>query len=354
MTWLNKIWRPAQTIECSVAGPEQGEPPQILHVPDQPDGIKVLHDCPDAKIDVCFVHGLMGDGKSTWTAEGQSLPWPQTLLPGKLTEARILSFGYDADVMNIGICTSKSVLEDHAKILLNDLCLNRDRANASGRPIIFVAHSMGGLVVMNAILLSRNNTESHLRAVFDCTRAVAFIATPHKGSFKATLLQIGTAIAGPFRNGRLLKSLEKEDPLIENVQGRFWSMVRGKHKAGETFEVTCFYETKGYLGQLIVDKSSATVVGQHDLPIIADHINIVKFGSADDPGFNALLGELERWKTRIEEKVVGPRNGMLLTTPSFDDSDPLTYSRTANQTQAQWLRQTFQEVPKNRIFFTDY
>lgn len=96
-------------------------------------------------------------------------------------------------------------------------------------------------------------------------------------------------------------------------------MVRGKHKPGEVFEVTCFYETLGILGQLIVNKNSATVAGQHCLPITADHINIVKFGSADDPGFKTLLGELERWKTKIEEKVVSPRNGMLLTTPSVDD-----------------------------------
>lgn len=322
MGWWNKIWSPTQTNERSVAGPGRVEPPQIQPAPEQPYGIKVLYDCTEAKIDICFVHGLMGHREKTWTAEGQSLPWPQTLLPGKLTEARILSFGYDAEVMNVGTRTSMSVVDGHAKSLLNDLYLNRSRANASGRPIIFVAHSMGGLVFTSAILQSRNHTdhtESHLRAVFDCTRAVAFMAVPHKGSFKATLCRMGTKLVGPFKNGELLQSLEKGDPLIESIQEGFWTMVRGKHKAGEVFEVTCFYETLGILGQLIVNKNSATVAGQHCLPITADHINIVKFGSADDPGFRTLLGELERWKTKIEEKVVSPRNGMLLTTPSVDD-----------------------------------
>lgn len=317
MELWKKIWgaRSPKTTERSVAGPEQVEPPQIQRHPEQHYGIKVLHDCPDAKVDVCFVHGLMGGRESTWTAKGQSQPWPQILLPEKLTKARILSFGYDADVVKFGKRTSNSVLTDHAKNLLNGLYRSRARANESGRAIIFVAHSMGGLVVIRAILVSRNNTPSHFRAVFDSTRAIAFIATPHKGSFKATLLRMATTFVSPLRNEGSFRPLEKDDPLIESIQEEFWSMVQGKRTAGETFEVTCFYETLGYLGQLIVDKSSATVVGQHCLPITADHVDIVKFGSADDPGFDTLLGELERWKTMIEGEVVGPRNAGIYPTP---------------------------------------
>jgi hypothetical protein len=32
-----------------------------------PDGVKVLHDCSDATVDICFVHGLTGDRESTWS-----------------------------------------------------------------------------------------------------------------------------------------------------------------------------------------------------------------------------------------------------------------------------------------------
>ncbi len=40
--------------------------------PSFPDGVRVLHDCPDAAVDICFVHGLAGDWdrESTWTADG--------------------------------------------------------------------------------------------------------------------------------------------------------------------------------------------------------------------------------------------------------------------------------------------
>lgn len=64
-----------------------------------PDGIKVLHDRVDASVDICFVHGLTGDREKTWTADGQTNPWPKALLPSRLQQARILTFGYDAYVV---------------------------------------------------------------------------------------------------------------------------------------------------------------------------------------------------------------------------------------------------------------
>src|SRR5947208_4561939 len=76
--------------------PTPPHPPQSLHantdssvsesppIPSFPDGVKVLHDCPDATVDICFIHGLTGDRESTWTAHGKPAPWPKTLLPPKL------------------------------------------------------------------------------------------------------------------------------------------------------------------------------------------------------------------------------------------------------------------------------
>lgn len=67
-----------------------------------PDGIKVLHEFCDAQADICFVHGLNGDRESTWTAEGQPAPWPGILLPQKLKNVCVLTYGYDAYVVRRG------------------------------------------------------------------------------------------------------------------------------------------------------------------------------------------------------------------------------------------------------------
>ncbi|KAL8364648.1 hypothetical protein RB595_003771 [Gaeumannomyces hyphopodioides] len=195
-------------------GPSESPPP----VPPFPDGVKVLHDCPDATVDICFVHGLTGDRDSTWTADGQSTPWPGTLLPQKLKNARILTYGYDAYVLRRSTA-SNNRLKDHAKNLLNDLTTDRASCEARSRPLIFVAHSLGGLVCKEAILHSRNHPESHLRDIFDCTKGIIFMGTPHKGSWMANWGRISARAIGLVKstNESLLGILETKDPDLSQL-----------------------------------------------------------------------------------------------------------------------------------------
>jgi hypothetical protein len=58
-------------------------------------GIKVLHDFPYVKADVCFVHGLLGNRETTWTADGEVATWPQTLLQPRLPQVRVLKYDYN-------------------------------------------------------------------------------------------------------------------------------------------------------------------------------------------------------------------------------------------------------------------
>jgi hypothetical protein len=264
--------------------------------------VKVLHDCPDAAVDICFVHGLTGDRESTWTADGQSAPWPQTLLPARLDKARILTYGYDAYIVRSGVAGGNRLI-DHATNLLHDLTTDRSNNNASSRPLIFVAHSLGGLVCKKAILLSRNNPDAHRRAVFDCTKGVIFMGTPHKGSWMADWANIPASALGLVKstNKKLLELLETSNQLLESIQIEFWSMVRGLRESGRRFEVTCFFEELPLHGAgMVVSKESATLEGYTSITIHADHKRMTKFASAEENGFKRLLGELVRWASELE------------------------------------------------------
>ncbi|VUC35723.1 unnamed protein product [Clonostachys rosea] len=266
-----------------------------------PDGIKELNDCPNATVDVCFVHGLSGNRDSTWTPRGESAPWPETLLPSRLSKARIITYGYDAYITQSPVASSNRLI-DHAINLLADLTTNRAQYQAESRPLIFVAHSLGGLVCKEAILLSRNNPETHLQSVFKSLRGIIFMGTPHRGSWMADWAKIPASALGLVKptNTSLLKILETDDQLLESIQVRFWAMMRELREGGRRLEVTCFFEELPLptIGK-VVSKESATLEGYNAVSIHANHREMVKFGSTEDNGFRRLVGELLRWESQI-------------------------------------------------------
>jgi hypothetical protein len=266
-----------------------------------PDGVEVLYDCPNATVDICFVHGLTGDRTTTWTAQGQSDPWPKTLLPSKLSTARILTYGYDAYVVRRSVAGSNRLI-DHATNLLYDLTTDRDLHNAASRPIIFVTHSLGGLVCKKAILRSRNNPDAHLRNIFHCTKGVIFIGTPHKGSWMADWAKISAGALGLVKstNKSLLEILRTDNQFLEAIQVDFWCMIRELRENGRRLEVICFFEELPLpvVGK-VVSKNSATLEGYNLVSIHANHRDMVRFSSANDNGFKRLLGELVRWESEL-------------------------------------------------------
>ncbi|VUC20827.1 unnamed protein product [Clonostachys rosea] len=117
-------------------------------------GITILA-CPESYqegniVDIISVHGLEGHATNTWTCSSPNARvWLRDFLPRDIPNARVMSFGYESHVR------SKSVaeIEDTARQLLNGLKSKRETENACSRPLIFIAHSLGGLVVKKASFL---------------------------------------------------------------------------------------------------------------------------------------------------------------------------------------------------------
>jgi hypothetical protein len=85
-------------------------------------GKRVTH---DRLLSIVFIHGITGHRENTWAVPG-SRPWPEKLLPEKMPQARILSFGYDAGVVGWRSKLSGNRIGDHAKNLLSALAAHRE------------------------------------------------------------------------------------------------------------------------------------------------------------------------------------------------------------------------------------
>ncbi|KLU83540.1 hypothetical protein MAPG_02597 [Magnaporthiopsis poae ATCC 64411] len=268
-----------------------------------PVGLKVLHDRPEAVIDICFVHGLTGDRESTWAAPGHE-PWPITLLPSEL-QARILTYGYHAYTARASSKPSSDRLMVHAANLLRDL--TADRAGGVERPLIFVAHSVGGLVCKEAMLHSRRSPEAPFRRIFERAKGIVFMGTPHKGAWTAGWAKIPASALGVARGIKesLLDILETDNEALESLHQRFSSMVRELQLDGRNPRITCFFEELPLPGidNVIVSKESATFEGEDPIAIHANHKDIARFTSAEDIGFRRLFWELRKWESEVTQET---------------------------------------------------
>jgi pimeloyl-ACP methyl ester carboxylesterase len=95
---------------------------------------------------IVFVHGLTGNRETTWTDKSTGVFWPVSLLKNDIPKTRIVTFGYDADIAHFFATASQNCIRNHATNLANAVAQLRERTETEERPLVFVVHSLGGLV----------------------------------------------------------------------------------------------------------------------------------------------------------------------------------------------------------------
>ncbi|KAF8530880.1 hypothetical protein BDD12DRAFT_767720, partial [Trichophaea hybrida] len=213
--------------------------------------------------------------------------WPRDLLPQDVPGARILVFGYNS---NVAFNVSNQSTREHANALLERLSASRASPQARIRPIIFVGHSLGGLLIKQALVNAKLNWKVY-SSIRESTRGLVFFGTPHQGGNGVTLgkiaVNIVTTLGGKVSNDLLLY-LEKDSVLTQNTNDDFRHQV-------EDYRFVSFFETRKtrlkksgflglYLNVIVVDAKSAKMgVGSREvqLSMDLDHTMMNKFGGRD-------------------------------------------------------------------------
>jgi hypothetical protein len=97
-------------------------------------------------VDIVAIHGLNGHYSKTWSTssvKGGRINWLKDMLPQRIPNARIMSFGYNA---NVQFSKSTADISDFVEGLLSDLVSCRTSQQEKTRPLIFICHSLGGIV----------------------------------------------------------------------------------------------------------------------------------------------------------------------------------------------------------------
>jgi pimeloyl-ACP methyl ester carboxylesterase len=155
-----------------------------------------------SSVDIVFVHGLTGHEQQTWdrprsiwerlrlVRSGRQGDNTKELWPARRlgSSARVWLAGYPSPLLEVlhGGKVSQAFAEeaDEALRVLQ-------RRGLGAKPIIFVAHSLGGLLVKALLCRSAQHFTEDInnarRSIVKATAAVVFLATPHAGSHRVRL-----------------------------------------------------------------------------------------------------------------------------------------------------------------------
>ncbi|KAE8412673.1 hypothetical protein BDV36DRAFT_300652 [Aspergillus pseudocaelatus] len=294
--------------------------------------LEIIKDNKDAQFDIVFVHGLNVKGEASysrnaWTADvnREKIFWPVDLLPLSVPNVRVLLFAYNSSITwNAAIAGVK----DHATTLMNLLILQRKESPE--RPLIFICHSLGGLVVKQALLLDDPKFQEAIKS----TRGLVFFATPHRGA-------TGDAVGVGFICADIVRAIQGEgkNPLPELLQ-RDSALADTLSRLFEEklvqFNIISVYETRSMKPYgIIVGKTSAVLgLPQHEtkIDIDRDHSTICKFPGPENPGYKQFIGHLKLMMDNIQNTEEETRKNKLLE--SLRNTPP--------REEAEFLRQAVQ------------
>ncbi|GAP82647.2 putative kinesin light chain 1 [Rosellinia necatrix] len=279
-------------------------PLRQLFPPDQPTDVPGDR----AKVDIIAVHGLNPRSKpeadhawDTWrTPSGPTgRLWLRDDLPQYTPESRIFLYEYDATAV---YGTDRNTFVGKANELLEAIRI--ERRKIPSRPIMFLCHSMGGLLVKQALINAHNNP-SHT-STKQATHGLLFFATPHRGA-DSGLLSLGGLVA----KLAISVGFQRGDDVLETLKsGSMFSDMMRDHWRHQLLE----YKIVSFWGSQ--DEVVTKISAQLDMPgdrenvvrLNASHESVCKFGSSqiDQDNFKLVRGNIEDVYESVLEKISRP------------------------------------------------
>lgn len=210
---------------------------------------------------VIFVHGLHGDPNNTWRQRKSAKTLPELFsLDKELDIIDVYSFGYPSNlIVNYDF-------REVSKILYSEI-----KAHLAGKDIIFIAHSMGGLVVQQYLI---DQCELFHSEAVRQVKGIVYLAVPFSGSSKADFFSWFV----PFH--KQVHSLTTNNPALDKLRENWIKYVYqgGDERLPDAHRVDVSQIAIYGVRDRIVTKNSASPfhIGATIIPSDAGHKHICK------------------------------------------------------------------------------
>lgn len=202
-----------------------------------------------------------------------------------------MTHGYDVDRFRNSTATSDHLYEQGQSL---GYSIVSQRIDCSSKPIIFMAHGLGGLICQQTLILS--NTIDGLWHISSSCLGIIFMGTPHYGY---SLASYGEKLSKCMNkvysvNSESVETLHTSWDDIQRVRNDFQLML---HRGDLSVRIFCFYEAiqmNDIVGK-IVDDQSAVLRGYENCRIDADHFNMAKFSGQTDRSYGSVRSIISKW-----------------------------------------------------------
>lgn len=144
--------------------------------------------------------------------------WPKDWLPKDCNNLRILGVNYWSSLSEwLERCPLQSADIESRATELGPTLIDAG-VGKKNIPIVWLAHSMGGLIVKQLLVEASEATGSSLKHIAENTKALIFYSTPHKGSALATMPRAAAAVLWPSSD---VKQLQENSPVLLELNSVF-------------------------------------------------------------------------------------------------------------------------------------
>ncbi|MEW2330620.1 hypothetical protein AB0880_22735 [Micromonospora chersina] len=242
----------------------------------------------DAVLDVVFIHGLDGDARLTWSHGDRDSFWPLWLAED-FKQTAVWTVGYHAWSSRYRGRSMR--IQDRAVEVMAQL----QNRGIGDRPLCFVTHSMGGLLVKE-ILMHAAKGRTDFRDFASATRGVVFLATPHDGSSIATVVE---SLGALYRSTDAVKDLKRETVYLRHLSDDYRDWVDEVR-----IRNLVFVEAHPTGPVRVVTASSANpgIAGVRPIPVDSNHSDICKPSNRD----SVVYGQVSRFVRSLLGETVRP------------------------------------------------
>jgi predicted alpha/beta hydrolase family esterase len=212
------------------------------------------------------------DYLSTWHPKNDPKAYWPSWISQDLKLTRVFSLDYPAAATKWTSDSSEMGLLERSKNILEFLSVS----GVGQRPIVFVAHSLGGVLVKQLLYTADSLNVAKWLPLLKNTRGIVFVATPHAGS---SLSQLASALSLLSKPTRITQDLERGSEYLQQLSHWF-----AQNSGRLDIKVEAYHETVKFGGGLVVDRVSANpgVLGCVPVGVDGDHFTICKPRSRDE------------------------------------------------------------------------